>query len=250
MERLPKMNRSKKIIVAVSVAILLIIISILYFRTPNSDYLAVQESLKAMETTKTGFIQGAATIKKASNINDGLITAMSNLSGQYSANLFALTNSSVIATDTKIDAVFEKNKDTLKNYETEAKSLINSLTSYYDVTRVCSELDDKISQLSTLNEFNDAAKACNTAISDAKSASYTEFNQIFLTEYLAEMTAYISEYQKVFASADKKMQNISLEPIYDINERITKLNERELDLKFSQNPTAALQELLASINNQ
>ena len=247
------MLRSKKSLIIIAVAVIFILVlPVVYFtftKSSDNDYSSISDSLKAMTTTKSRFINGAKYVQYSADIDDAFVSNMSNMAGQYTVNLSLLSSSTLVTNASQLKTAFDQNKSSLTDYEKSANDLVSSFKKYRAVVTSCTALAKKISQIAKLTEYDTAAKGCTDAVTDAKSAPYAEFNTVFLTDYLSETTNYFSEYRKVITQTEAKAQSIPLNGVSAVNEKLGKLASKKIDLKFTSDPTDALNTLSQTIKD-
>jgi|GEM_PF-6839264 len=243
----------KQPLILIVLTVCIIGLALLYFffqRPSDGDYEVASNKLQSMLSVKTTINKMVGDIKYSTNINDGLVLKLENSVTTFNDNFASLSKTSAVSRDSALKTTYDQYKSTFTDYGQAAKNLVDSLKKYLSVRSTCTTLVDKISKLGTVNDFDNAAKECKTAIDNAKSASYTPFNDQFLADHIARVADLVAAYREVMIKASAGASTISLDGVTLATQRLATTELSKLEFLLTPDPSNAFSSVNEAITKQ
>lgn len=243
------MTKSKKIILALIVILIIGIVSLyfLVWRPSNSDYSSASETAAYVEKTYKAVVVETSSLMYPYQISAATPLRLQVLAKSYSAAVATLNESAAINRDMVVKSNYESLRQQLLDHSTSITNLTNAIELYIAVTESCTTFTNSLSVKDA--DYTEPLSQCRSAIDKASKAEHEQFNKQFLTKYLEYTTKYIDALEDLMESSNDGDFDAAGQRADAAYDELSKLSDTELKFE-SPNIITAIKDLSTVLNTQ
>ncbi len=196
------------VLVAIAAVASCIAISMYVFtlRVPDTEY---DKAASIVRTMSSHADKMAEFDRLRNNQNNGAIdekqvTDTKVVAEKYANLLLQLQDSPVVKKDTKVAAVYNANRQRIDDYGNSSILLLDTLHTYGEVTKRCSDLSKRIDEPTTVAQFDALATGCKEYATKHNAVAIKSYNAEVYIKYRKAALDFVSAARKYYVASNSK----------------------------------------------